>query len=309
MTGQVEAQLWQLAREIEPTPTQKAGAQGSHNYLRGLLNTGQMAQRITNSYLSGSYARDTAIRPIDDVDVVFEIDPTAWGGGSILLASLPPPERVLESFANAIRYRYPVSSVFGQRRSVRLSLYHLDIDVVPAVPDRQQPWLVSIPDRDSGEWIRSAPRKHQAVAAEVNALRQGRFKPLVKLLKYWNSSLPETTRAKSFMVETLATHLFRSVPFDSLESGLIYFWDFVATRFGSPGRFVWRDQYGMSFGLLGISVPDAAGTGSNTASGFTVNLFSNFSGKARISRDRLIAAQSARSDETLRAHIDGAFRA
>ena len=91
MTGQVEAALWQLAREIEPTPTQKAGAQGSHNYLRGLLNTGQMAQRITNSYLSGSYARDTAIRPIDDVDVVFEIDPTAWGVGSILLAPLPPP--------------------------------------------------------------------------------------------------------------------------------------------------------------------------------------------------------------------------
>ena len=180
---------------------------------------------------------------------------------------------------------------------------------MPAVPDRQQPWLVSIPDRDSGEWIRSAPRKHQAVAAEVNALRQGRFKPLVKLLKYWNSNLPETIRAKSFMVETLATHLFRSVPFDSLESGLIFFWDFVATRFGGSGRFAWRDQYGMSFGLLGISVPDAAGTGSNTASGFTVNQFSNFSGKARISRDRLIAAQSARSDETLRAHIDGAFRA
>jgi hypothetical protein len=309
MTGQVEVALWQLAREIEPTPTQKAGAQGSHNYLRDLLKTGQMAQRITNSYLSGSYARDTAIRPIDDVDVVFEIDPRAWGGGVNLLMPLPPPERILESFANAIRYRYPVSSVFGQRRSVRLSLNHLDIDVVPAVPDRQQPWLVSIPDRDSGGWIRSAPRKHTAVAAEVNALRQGRFKPLVKLLKYWNSNLPETIRAKSFMVETLATHLFRSVPFDSLESGLLLFWDFIATRVGGPGRYAWRDQYGMAFGLLGVSVPDAAGTGSNTASDFTVNQFSNFSGRARISRDRLIAAQSARSHETLRAHIDGAFRA
>ncbi|MGB5102333.1 MAG: hypothetical protein WBO04_03305 [Steroidobacteraceae bacterium] len=309
MSALVEAALWRVAREIEPTPTQKARAQGSHNYLRNLLNTGQMAQRITNSYLSGSYARDTAIRPIDDVDIVFEIDSTAWGSGFTLLAPLPAPERVLESFANAIRYRYPVSSVFGQRRSVRLSLYHLDIDVVPAVPDRQQRWLVSIPDRDSGEWIRSAPRKHQAVAAEVNALRQGRFKPLVKLLKYWNSNLPETIRAKSFMVETLATHLFRSVPFDSLESGLIYFWDFVATRFGSPGRYAWRDQYGMSFGLLGVSVPDAAGTGSNTASGFTVSQFSSFSGKARISRDRLIAAQNARSSATLQAHIDSAFRA
>lgn len=309
MTGQVEAALWQIARSIEPTPTQKAGAQGSHNHLRDLLNTGQMARRITNSYLSGSYARDTAIRPIDDVDVVFEINPLAWGSGFTLLVPLPPPERVLESFASAIRYRYPVSSVFGQRRSVRLSLYHLDIDVVPAVPDRQQALVVSIPDRDSGEWIRSAPRRHQAIAAEVNTSRQGRFKPLVKLLKYWNGNLPETIRAKSFMIETLATHLFRSVNFDSLESGLLYFWDFVATRVSGPGRYVWRDQYGMSFGLLGISVPDAAGTGSNTARGFTVDQFSSLTGKARISRDRLVAAQGARWGETLQAHIDGAFRA
>lgn len=309
MTGQVEAQLWQLAREIEPTPTQKAGAQGSHNYLRGLLNTGRMAQRITNSYLSGSYARDTAIRPIDDVDVVFEIDPSAWGSGSILAASLPPPERVLESFANAIRYRYPVSSVFGQRRSVRLSLYHLDIDVVPAVPDGRQAFWVRIPDRETGDWIVSAPRRHQMVAAEVNSLRQGRFKPLVKLLKYWNSNLPETVRAKSFMIETTAVHLFRTVSFDSLGSGLTFFWDFLATRLDEPGQYAWKSTYGMSFGLLGVAVPDAAGTGSNVARGYTAAQFQSISAKARISRDRLLAAQRARSAETLRVHVESAFRA
>lgn len=42
---------------------------------------------------------------------------------------------VLESFATAIRRRYALSSVYGQRRSVRLELNHLDIDVVPAIPD------------------------------------------------------------------------------------------------------------------------------------------------------------------------------
>lgn len=308
MSALVEAALWQLVREVEPTSAQKASAQRSHSHLRELLNTGQMARRITGSYLSGSYSRDTAIRPIDDVDVIFEISVAQWNRQSLFLV-YPPPDQVLESFANAIRYRYPVSSVFGQRRSVRLSLYHLDIDVVPAIPDRTRPLFISIPDRDASRWIVSAPRKHQAVAAEVNAAREGRFKPLVKLLKYWNGNLPETIRARSFAIETLATRLFRTVSFDSLQAGLKYFWDFVATRGGVSGHFRWQSTYGMSFGALSVSIPDAAETGSNTADGMSATQFLSIGNKARISLERLASAQSARWQETLKTHLDGAFRA
>ena len=74
----IELLLRQAMTEIEPTPSQKDGARRSHNHLRDLLDTGQMAARILNSYLSGSYARDTAVRPLDDVDVIFEIDQSAW---------------------------------------------------------------------------------------------------------------------------------------------------------------------------------------------------------------------------------------
>jgi hypothetical protein len=35
----------------------------SHNHLRDLLDSGHMAARIVNSYLSGSYARDTPSVP------------------------------------------------------------------------------------------------------------------------------------------------------------------------------------------------------------------------------------------------------
>ena len=111
----IDAVLRDMLGAIEPTAKQKSGACRSHNYLRELLDTGQMAARITNSYLSGSYARDTAIRPLDDVDVIFEIDPSYWSTG--FLSSYPPPGKVLESFAAAIRRRYPISSVHGQRRS------------------------------------------------------------------------------------------------------------------------------------------------------------------------------------------------
>lgn len=298
--------LVQLAGQIEPTQIQKADAQRSHNRLRDLLCTGQIGSRIINSYLSGSYARDTAIRPIDDVDIVFEIDPAGWKTG--FFDALPAPERVLDSLASAIRYRYPLSSIYGQRRSVRLKLQHLNIDVVPAIPDEHDATLISIPDRNASEWIKSSPRKHSENSSRVNKKRGGRFKPLVKLLKLWNSNLPDTVRCKSFTIETMAVRIFEQVHFDTLEHGVIMFWDFLASRYFEPATFDWRDNYGMSFSWLSVSVPDAAGTGSNTAASLSSADTKALAGKARVSRDRLYAAAKARFLTTQKRGIHEAFR-
>jgi hypothetical protein len=303
----VESVLRRIAADIEPTRTQKIGAQRSHNHLRALLNSGQMGSRILGSYLSGSYARDTAIRPLDDVDVIFEIDPSYWN--TDLLRTLPTPERVLQSFATAIRRRYALSSVHGQRRSVRLNLNHLDIDVVPAIPDRSDPNLILVPDRRSDEWIKSSPLRHSQIASRVNAKSDGRFKPLVKLAKFWNHNLPDTTRCKSFTIETLATRIFQSKSFTSLGEGLVLFWDFLAARFDEPTIAVWPQSFGTSFNWLSISVPDTAGTGSNTAAYMTHAQARLLAAKARISRDKLLAACNARGDDTCENHILSALRA
>src|ERR1051325_5636005 len=151
-----DSQLRDLVRKIEPTPTQKSGAARSQNYLRQVLNSGAMAARIEGSYLSGSYARGTAIHPLDDVDIIFMVNPSYWRKSFSLLfgsSDYPAPDTILKSFARAIRYRYQVSSVFGQRRSVCLQLYHLNIDVVPAVKDHQHPDLIRIPDTLANKWI------------------------------------------------------------------------------------------------------------------------------------------------------------
>lgn len=282
--------------KIEPTATQKDGAQRSHWYLRDLLNTGQMAARIRGSYLSGSYARDTAIRPLDDVDIIFEIDPSHWSRGLFAFNSMPSPDGVLESFAAAVRRRYAVSSVYAQRRSIRLELYHLNIDVVPAIRDKDDRSLIRIPDRDADEWIKSSPQRHSENATRVNKKCAGKFKPLVKLLKFWNSNLPETIRCKSFLIETIAVRLFEEQPFDSIEDGLLLFWDFLASRYSDPPLYNWRGGFGMSFGWLTVSVPDAAGTGSNTAARLDNARARGLAAKARIGRDRLVAAQKARAD-------------
>lgn len=92
-----ESGLRELIETIEPSAAQKSAASRSHNYLRDLLDTGEFGNRILDSYLSGSYARDTAIRPIDDVDIVVVIDPAGWSRR--MWDGRPHPNRILQSFA------------------------------------------------------------------------------------------------------------------------------------------------------------------------------------------------------------------
>jgi hypothetical protein len=291
--AQIDRDLRKVLRSIEPTAAQKSGARRSHWHLRELLDKSQLGNRIVDIYLSGSYARETAIRPLDDVDIIVVVDPSYWDVP--WLSTLPPPSKVIDTFAGAIRRRYPASTVFKQRRSVCLQLAHICIDVVPAVKASDKP-KIRIPDRDSGEWILSAPVMHAEVSARVNHQRAGLFKPVVKLAKLWSSVLPDSSRAKSFTIETIATRLFSEIPFATLEEGLLLFWDFLASRFHEPTIAKWNDDFGMIFSWWEVAVPDAAGTNSNTASYMSRAHALALSKQARVSRDHLCAARKARAE-------------
>jgi hypothetical protein len=64
----------------------------------------------------------------------------------------------------------------------------------------------------------------------------------------------------------------------------------------------------MSFGWFSISVPDAAGTDSNTAAYVDDARARALAAKARISRHKLLAAYKARFDETRYEHVLAALR-
>lgn len=300
-----EQHIRKLVKAVEPTPTQKASAERSHNYLREILATGQFAGRIRNSYLSGSYARDTAIYPLDDVDIIFLIDPTRWSSYYIFVN--PPPATVLESFADAIRYRYDQTPVRTQRRSVCLQLNHLDVDVVPAIVEREGTDFIKIPDRRENEWIRSAPQFHTKYATWLNQKLDGNFKPLVKLLKYWNSKLPSTAQIKSFAVETIAARLFTAVSPSSLQDGLTRYLDFLA-HFGGRATGNWNDNYGISLSYWSCNVPDIAKSGSNVMANVDNDTRNKFIEHAARSRDRLLEASSAYSTETAIRRVGEALR-
>jgi hypothetical protein len=279
-----------LARSVEPTAAQKAAASRSQQYLRDLLRQGQFGSRIQDAFLSGSYARDTAISPIDDVDIVVLIDPEGWRSG--MWDTRPEPEKILQSFARAIRYRYPESSVHVQRRSVRLEMFHLNVDVVPAIDLGDL--KIEIPDGESQGWITSAPKRHTRIATEINQANRGLFKPLVKLLKYWNGRLPDSSYLKSFAIETLAGRLFRNVSLPTVQDGLRLFFDFVAGRDGRSVLFEWPSNYGVHLSWWAHELFDLAGTGSNLVVKVDASRRSKFLDQAVRSRDLLIGAEKAR---------------
>ena len=301
-----ESILREYLKQIEPTQTQKKSAQRSHNYLRNILCTGQFANRIETSYLSGSYARDTAIRPLDDVDIIFMVNPRAWRIG--ILSFKPTPETILKSFAGAVRYRYPDSSVKIQRRSIRLQLYDLSIDVVPSIGADSNGQMIWVPDVKTGHWIKSSPKLHSDIATEVNKNRNGNFKPLVKLLKCWNSNLPSTAKLKSFAIETMAARLFQRIDIPSLEDGLLRFFDFIAHLDGKAQAYSWADKYGMSLNWWASEVPDLAGTGSNLVANIDSSQRKKFLEHAVRSRDRMVDAQKAMRVDTACEKVAEALR-
>jgi hypothetical protein len=121
------------------------------------------------------------------------------------------------------------------------------------------------------------------------------------------------------MVETIAVRLFSETAFNTLGHGALLFWDFLASRYDEStivrstivrSTIVrWTSSFGMSFGWLSISVPDAAGTGSNTALYVDTSRARVLAEKARISRGKLLAAYNARFDDTREKFVFESLRA
>jgi hypothetical protein len=188
-------------------------------------------------------------------------------------------------------------------------MHHLDIDVVPAIAHDSKPDHIWIPDRRKDTWILSGPRVHAKRATAVNESSGGRFKPLVKLLKFWNRNLPSTAALRSFTIETMATRIFSVHRFESLEDGLLKFFDFVVLLNDDRPHLRWRDQCGISFFWGPMDVPDVAETDTNVAAGVDSSRRKRFAEKARVSRNRLLEALEAKTLPAAESKVRSALRA
>lgn len=185
-------------KDIEPSPSAVSSISSAHNNLRDFLVSHKTyGERVVKSYLSGSYAKHTAIRNSkddekNDVDIVVELD----YGTDIT------PSCVLEELKDVLLEKAAYSSAKVQSHSVGIELSTIKMDVVPLVSEGDAKYIGCLDDE---QWAMTNPERHKSWSTEVNAEADGKYKPLVKILKWWRKeNCPEGRKyPKGIVLETL----------------------------------------------------------------------------------------------------------
>lgn len=192
------------------------------------------------SILSGSYGRNTAIRPLHDIDLFLIFTVAASGSGKAF-----SPEEFLQHVKQALEKEFPGKQPRLQNRSVNIEFTGTGIgfDVVPALEDLRQPGVYWIPDRLKGDWIRSNPRRHIEVCDAANARAKQRLKPLIKGIKRWNQL--QGKPVPSFLLEVMAYTGIASFQPDTRLSvyaqGMAHLFQFMSEHI----RTDWKDPVGL----------------------------------------------------------------
>ncbi|MDE0398400.1 MAG: nucleotidyltransferase [Candidatus Poribacteria bacterium] len=196
-----QARFTDFLNDIEPSPTTKNDASSAHTTLRNFLkNEEDFKGYHEDTFLSGSYKRNTAIRPQKredeterpDVDIIVETNHTREDAA----------EEVIDLLYNTLAKKY--TEIRRQDRSVGIETSQADMDVVPVI---KHDGIYFIPDRKLGIWLPTNPPGHTTWTTETNKTAGKRFKPLVKLTKWWRRENPTSDKKpKGFVIECFVAY-------------------------------------------------------------------------------------------------------
>lgn len=195
-----------FAQRLELTDAEQEAASRQQNALRENLR--RQINGVTRDFLSGSYKRRTAIRPLHDIDVIIELDASVHQGPRADNVS-----RVLQTIQGALQRAYPSSkSPTLQNRSVNIEFAGTGIgfDVVPGFADASRGGVYWIPDRSRCAWIPTSPEAHADYSTRANERAGKKLKPLVKMIKHWRRHQRHDLR--SFHLEMMCANALTAPP-------------------------------------------------------------------------------------------------
>lgn len=262
-----QAQFLKFLQDIEPSPTTKSNARSSHTRLREFLGQHPEFQKfILKSFLSGSYKRDTAIRPQvkggsterPDVDIIIA---TTYGLND-------SPATVVNVLYFILKQEYEF--IRRQARSVGIKAPLADMDVVPIIAPYGLDGTLYIPDRKLEKWLVTNPPGHTEWTIEVNKASNGHFKPLVKLMKWWrrvNQTISK--RPKGFVIECIVAECM-----DYQET------QYAELFLGTLETIVKRYAFDIAYGRVPL-IQDPAVPGNFVTTGISFDAFEGFYNKAK----------------------------
>jgi SMODS domain-containing protein len=218
--GSVGEALEKFIQSLELTERQRDEVSRQHTMVREEL---RKRLRQKTDFLSGSYSRHTAIRPLHDIDIFVVL-------GDVSSMPAENPDMALKRVRQALEEAWPNKELpILQQHSVHLEFTTsgIEFDVVPAYQlSGQEVYL--IPERQTGRWIRSNPRRHQELSTQFNERAGKKLKPLIKALKHWNRQQGSSPLG-SFHLEVMSYDAFPSPPAGYLE-GLEALYTHLAQR-------------------------------------------------------------------------------
>lgn len=192
--------------------------------------------------LSGSLAKGTALRSLNDIDVACYVSG----------ANAPKDVRsLLDYLAERLRKAFPNFSsdqVQPQTYSVTVSFRGtgLDVDVVPILYDGDPQWYGNLISQDDGSFLKTSIPLHLDFAAKRRRAQEKHFAQVVRLAKFWARRMKQERdgfRFKSFMIEMILAKLCDDgLDFSDYPEALQHFFTYIAqTNFRQ--QIVFSDYY------------------------------------------------------------------
>ena len=192
--------------------------------------------------LSGSLAKGTALRSLNDIDVACYISGTDVPGDvAALLEYLT--ERLRKAFPNL-----KPDQVQPQTYCVTVSFRGsgLDVDVVPILYDDDPDWYGKLVSQDDGSFLETCIPRHIEFTRKRKRAHEVHFAQVVRLVKFWvrkEKRERDGFRFKSFMVELILSRLAdKGYDFSDYPEALQHFMTYVA-RSNLRERIVFDDYY------------------------------------------------------------------
>jgi tRNA nucleotidyltransferase (CCA-adding enzyme) len=192
--------------------------------------------------LSGSLAKGTALRSLNDIDVACYISGAdAPQDVAALLTYLA--ERLRKAFPN-----FNPDQVKPQTYSVTVSFRGtgLDVDIVPILYDGDPHWFGNLVSQDDGSFLETNIPFHLEFTRKRKQAQDKHFAQVVRLIKFWarkTKSERDGFRFKSFMIEMILSHLCdEGLDFSDYPEALQHFFTYVA-RTNMRERIIFTDYY------------------------------------------------------------------
>lgn len=179
--------------------------------------------------LSGSLAKGTALRTLNDIDVAVYI------GGADAPKDI---KKLLDYLAERLRTAFPNFSpdqIKPQTYSVTVSFRGtgLDVDIVPILYDGDPNWYGNLVSQDDGSFLKTSIPRHIEFISKRKKAQEVHFSQVVRLIKFWARKQKQENsgfRLKSFIIELILAKLCdQGLDLSDYPEALQHFFTYVAT--------------------------------------------------------------------------------